>query len=48
VEEWGPDHSKHFRMAVYLGDELVAEGEGPSKQEAEVEAAKKALEVKGW
>ncbi|MDP2856046.1 MAG: ribonuclease III [bacterium] len=48
VEEWGPDHNKNFRMAVYLGEELVAEGEGPSKQAAEINAAKNALETKGW
>jgi len=48
TEEWGPDHNKHFKMAVYLGEELIAEGEGVSKQIAEIEAARKALEVKGW
>ncbi len=48
VEEWGPDHNKHFKMAVYLGEELVAEGEGPSKQAAEINAAKNGLEAKGW
>ncbi|HOX21520.1 MAG TPA: ribonuclease III [Candidatus Paceibacterota bacterium] len=48
VEEWGPDHDKHFKMAVYLADELVAEGEGPSKQAAEINAAKNGLETKGW
>lgn len=46
--EWGPDHAKHFRMGVYLGDELVAEGQGASKQEAEVEAAKEGLRIKNW
>lgn len=48
LEEWGPDHNKHFRMAVYLGEELVAEGEGPSKQAAEINAAKNGLEAKEW
>jgi len=48
LEEWGPDHAKHFIIGVFLGEELVATGEGSSKQEAEEEAAKKALEVKGW
>ncbi len=43
LEEWGPDHKKIFKMGVYFGDKLVAEGEGYSKQEAEVEAAKNAL-----
>lgn len=44
AEEWGPDHKKIFRMGVYFGDDLISEGEGYSKQEAEVEAAKNALE----
>lgn len=48
LEEWGPDHEKQFRVGVYLGEELVAEGEGPSKQLAELEAAKLALRSKKW
>lgn len=48
LEESGPDHDKHFTMGVYLGEELVAEGTGSSKQEAQMDAAEKALEVKGW
>lgn len=48
VREEGPDHDKQFTVGVYVGPELVAEGSGKSKQEAEQEAAKKALEVKGW
>lgn len=48
IKEWGPDHDKHFIVGVYLGEELVAEGEGNSKQEAQREAAKKGLEIKGW
>lgn len=43
LEEWGPDHKKIFKMGVFFGEELIAEGEGYSKQEAEVEAAKQAL-----
>jgi ribonuclease-3 len=43
LEEWGPDHKKIFRMGVYFGDKLITEGEGYSKQEAEIEAAKNAL-----
>ena len=46
--EWGPDHAKNFRMGVYLGEELVAEGEGASKQEAETAAAEEGLKAKGW
>jgi len=48
LEEWGPDHAKHFIVGIFLGEELVAKGEGSSKQEAEEEAAKQALEIKGW
>ena len=48
IKEWGPDHAKHFVIGVFLRSDLVAEGEGSSKQEAEEEAAKKALEIKNW
>lgn len=48
VEELGPDHDKKFKVAVYIGDELVSGGEGKSKQEAEQNAAQRALEKKGW
>lgn len=48
LEEWGPDHAKHFKVGVFLKEELIAEGEGSSKQEAEVRAAEKALEIKNW
>lgn len=41
--ESGPAHEKTFTIGVYLDDELVAEGRGSSKQEGEIEAAKKAL-----
>lgn len=48
IADWGPDHDKHFRIGVYLGSELIAEGEGKSKQEAEQDAAKNALEKMTW
>jgi ribonuclease-3 len=48
LSENGPDHAKNFVIGVYLADEEVATGEGTSKQEAQVNAAQKALEVKGW
>jgi len=48
LEEWGPDHAKHFIIGVFLNKELVAKGEGSSKQEAEEKAAKNALEIKNW
>lgn len=43
VEESGPDHNKKFVVGVYLGEELIAEGEGTSKQEAQMAAAENAL-----
>ncbi len=43
LEETGPAHKRVFRIGVYFGEEKIAEGEGMSKQEAEAEAAKKAL-----
>lgn len=46
--EEGPDHKKHFVVGVYLGAEMVAQGSGNSKQEAQREAARKGLEAKGW
>ena len=48
IEESGPDHDKSFVIGVYLNDELVAKGEGHSKQEAQQKAAEKALEAKNW
>ena len=48
MKEWGPDHDKHFVVGIFLGSELIAEGEGNSKQEAQREAARIGLETKGW
>jgi len=48
MEESGPDHNRFFKVGVYLSDELVATGEGTSKQEAQVDAADNALVEKGW
>lgn len=48
TDESGPDHAKRFTVGVYLGKELVVTGEGYSKQEAEQEAAARALELKKW
>ncbi|MEK7094284.1 MAG: ribonuclease III [Patescibacteria group bacterium] len=44
LEEQGPAHDRIFLVGVYFGSELITEGRGNSKQEAEVDAAKKALE----
>jgi ribonuclease-3 len=40
----GPDHDRHFRMGVYLGEEAVGEGDGRTKKEAQQAAARRALE----
>ncbi len=48
IKEWGPDHDKHFIVGVFLGEEKIAEGEGPSKQAAQEEAARAGLHTKGW
>lgn len=48
LDEWGPDHSKTFKVGVYLNDELAGTGFGPSKQEAQQKAAEDALHKKGW
>jgi len=44
----GPDHDKRFTIAVIIAGERAALGEGRSKQEAEQDAAQKALVAKGW
>jgi len=48
LEESGPDHAKIFEMGLYLGEKLVAIGKGSSKQEAQVEAAKKGIKKNKW
>lgn len=48
LEEIGPDHAKRFKVGVFLEKQLVATGEGGSKQEAQVEAAIAGLKEKKW
>ncbi len=45
LEESGPDHQKVFRVGVYFGEKLMAEGQGGFKQEAELNAAQQALSL---
>jgi len=45
LSESGPDHDKHFTVGIYFGEDLIAEGQGKSKQEAEQEAALGALKI---
>lgn len=42
VAERGPDHEKEFHARVVLGEEVLGEGHGRSKKEAEQKAAKEA------
>ena len=41
--ESGPDHDKHFTVAVSLNGGMVGQGEGRSKKRAEQEAARAAI-----
>ncbi len=48
LDEKGPDHNKWFTVGAFLDDDLVAQGEGSSKQEAQVKAAENAIVAKNW
>jgi ribonuclease-3 len=44
LDEIGPDHDKAFTVGVFIKGKLKGQGNGPSKQIAQVAAAKAALE----
>jgi len=44
LDEVGPDHDKAFTIGVFINGKLKGRGSGPSKQTAQVAAAKAALE----
>lgn len=44
IGESGPDHNKKFKAQVKCNGKILAEGEGKSKKDAQMHAAKKALE----
>jgi ribonuclease-3 len=48
TKETGPDHDRHFVVAINFGNEKIAEGEGKSKQEAQQSAAVNGLKKLGW
>lgn len=48
LSEEGPDHDKKFTVGAYLHEEEFARGIGKSKQEAEQDAARAALDKMGW
>lgn len=43
IAEHGPDHDKEFEMIVKSGQNILGEGKGKNKKEAEKEAARDAL-----
>jgi ribonuclease-3 len=43
LREDGPDHDKTFAVGVFVDNQLKGEGDGPSKQAAQVAAASEAL-----
>lgn len=45
VRESGPDHNKTFEVVVLVNDKEIITGSGKSKQDAEQNAAKKAIEL---
>lgn len=48
VEEKGPEHDKAFVVNVCLNSNVIGQGVGKSKKEAEQKAAKEALELMGY
>ncbi|MEK7631386.1 MAG: ribonuclease III [Patescibacteria group bacterium] len=48
MSQTGPDHNKKFVVAVYIGEDKIAEGDGTSKQEAQMAAAAAGLQKKSW
>jgi len=44
TDQFGPDHDKVFKVGVYANNEILGEGEGKSKKEAEQQAARMALQ----
>lgn len=44
VDVWGREHEKNFRVEIEIAGQVVAQGEGRSKKEAEQRAAQCALE----
>jgi ribonuclease-3 len=45
VSATGPDHAKHFEVAIRVGGEIVARGEGGNRKSAEQMAAQEAVRV---
>ncbi len=47
-DEKGPDHDKEFTVQVMLNSNVIGEGKGKSKKNAEQMAAKQALDLMGY
>lgn len=45
IKESGPDHQKIFEVGAYIKDDLIATGQGNSKQKAEESAAVSATQI---
>jgi ribonuclease-3 len=45
LDATGPDHERLFRVEVWIDEQLLGVGEGPSRRVAETEAAAKALDA---
>ena len=45
IKESGPDHDKTFEAEVEVEGKVLAKGIGKSKKAAQMQAAKKALEI---
>lgn len=45
ISSKGKDHEKEFHVGIWIGEEMVADGVGPSKQTAETAAAKSAFQT---
>ncbi len=43
LSESGPDHDKVFNVGVFVGDKMMGEGQGPSKQVGQQQAARAAV-----
>lgn len=48
VSETGPDHDKFFEVQVLLNSNVIGNGKGKSKKQAEQDAAREAMELMGY
>ena len=48
LKETGPDHARRFIVGLFVGKDKISQGEGLSKQEAQLKAARAGINKKGW